>query len=183
MRRPLLAVRGIATFQAVALQGLDHPGPAEALDERLKSGRPGFFWTVQDGIQRLGDGFHVKWGYHFPQVIFDHPFAGHVTSGDQHRQAGPEVIEHAGADGVARFNVDGVKRDPQAGFVQQGLPILVGNPFEEDDGTAFLTDLLRQSLGFPGHLVLRHQGIGVAGAQEHQSRLRVAVDHLRPGLY
>ncbi len=93
-----------------------------------------------------------------------------------HRQAGPQVVEHPGAEGEGGLDVVEVVADAHVGVEQVVGPVVVADPFlvEEHVG-AGQAPLRRKGAGGEGHPHLRHVRVRVLHAQEEQPDVVAAV--------
>ena len=99
-------------MQAVGQERLYHAAPAVKRMQGIKLGGEGGFGLVEQSAQGTGSCSRIEGRDDAPDGMLLHPVAGHITAGDQHRQAGPQVIEHPGADREARLDVEGMEQNP-----------------------------------------------------------------------
>ena len=131
----VLAVGGKRRVGAPGAQRFDHAVPGHRRGDLIEglAGRVPLRVAVEHRRERGGQGVGVAGRHCAAQSACPHEIAEVIPLGAHDRQPRPEVVEHPGAEGIARFEVRVVGADPEIGFHEVERALLVGHPVVEDD--------------------------------------------------
>ena len=127
--------------------------------------RPG-----QHGGKRLGDSIGIARAHRDAQTASPDFFGQRVPRSQDHRESGPEIIEHPGSERESGFDVIGVHAGSHVSIEQKRGSIVIGHPtlVEENVSSSEFQPVSKGS-ELTRHAHLRDVAVRVLHAQEYQA--------------